>query len=70
MTNVSCMTAPRVARRPQTGLWPLLARWADVRRQRAHLAALDDGALNDIGVTRKQARREARKPFWMMPFFR
>lgn len=34
------------------------------RRQRVALAALDDHALRDIGLTRHQAEREAAKPFW------
>lgn len=37
-----------------------LERW----RQREALAALDDRALADIGVTREQAAMEASKPFW------
>ena len=37
-----------------------LERW----RQRDALAALDDRALADIGVTREEAALEASKPFW------
>jgi uncharacterized protein YjiS (DUF1127 family) len=37
---------------------------ADRRRQRHALAELDDHLLRDIGLTRYQARIEARKPFW------
>jgi uncharacterized protein YjiS (DUF1127 family) len=33
-------------------------------RQRGILLELDDRLLQDIGVTREEARREARKPFW------
>ena len=33
-------------------------------RQRQDLRELDDHLLGDIGITREQARREARKPFW------
>lgn len=33
-------------------------------RQRRELAHLDDRLLRDIGLTRTQARAEARKPFW------
>lgn len=33
-------------------------------RERQALAQLDDEALKDIGVTRKQANAEASKPFW------
>ncbi|HEY7459200.1 MAG TPA: DUF1127 domain-containing protein [Xanthobacteraceae bacterium] len=34
------------------------------RRQRRALAALDSQLLNDIGVSKADAVREARKPFW------
>jgi len=34
------------------------------RRQRNALLELDNWRLNDIGVTRDQARDEGRKPWW------
>jgi len=37
------------------------------RRQRLHLAALDDAALADIGLTRAEARIEAGRPIWDVP---
>ena len=33
--------------------------------QRRALANLDDHLLRDIGVSRGEAQREARKPFWL-----
>jgi uncharacterized protein YjiS (DUF1127 family) len=42
------------------GLARCHARW----RQRQALRALDDRLLRDIGLTRAEAEREARKPFW------
>ena len=33
-------------------------------RQRGFLKDLDDRQLKDLGLTREQALREARKPFW------
>jgi uncharacterized protein YjiS (DUF1127 family) len=39
-------------------------RWIARHRQRAHLAALTDADLLDIGVSREDADAEARKPFW------
>lgn len=36
-------------------------------RQRQDLAALDDAALRDIGVTRREARSEAARPAWDVP---
>jgi uncharacterized protein YjiS (DUF1127 family) len=40
------------------------SRWHSRSRQRQALAALDSHLLDDIGVTRSAATREARKPFW------
>jgi uncharacterized protein YjiS (DUF1127 family) len=48
-------------RRPFAGL---IARWIERTRQRQALATLDDGMLRDIGITRAEAVREWKKPFW------
>lgn len=37
--------------------------WAEKTRQRRHLAGLDDHMLDDIGLTRRQARRETSRWF-------
>lgn len=42
----------------------LLARWLDAARSRQTLDELDEHLLRDIGLTRDEARREARKFFW------
>ncbi|WP_422370399.1 DUF1127 domain-containing protein [Hoeflea sp.] len=44
--------------------WRQLAKWSDRRRQRLHLDQLDAHLLKDIGITRKQARREADRWFF------
>ncbi|KZY41693.1 hypothetical protein A3731_06580 [Roseovarius sp. HI0049] len=36
-------------------------------RQRRKLAQLDEAALRDIGITRRQALEEARRPAWDVP---
>ena len=36
-------------------------------RQRRKLARLDDAALRDMGLTRKEARDEAKRPAWDVP---
>ena len=36
----------------------------DIRRQRRDLLLLDDHLLNDIGVSREEALREAHRPLW------
>lgn len=33
-------------------------------RQRQHLRELDDRLLADVGLSRREALKEARKPFW------
>lgn len=46
------------------GLIETIAVWSVRRRQRHALAELDEHLLNDVGLSREQARREAAKPFW------
>lgn len=52
------------ARRVIVACMRLVALWVDRARQRRILATFDDRLLSDIGVTRLEAEREARKPFW------
>jgi uncharacterized protein YjiS (DUF1127 family) len=47
-----------------TPFWRWCARCSARSRQRRALTQLDDHALKDIGVTRRQATAEAAKPFW------
>lgn len=49
-------------------LTELAARRA-LRRQRQHLARLDDCRLRDIGLSPEEARREAGRPFWDAPAY-
>ncbi|HMJ43153.1 MAG TPA: DUF1127 domain-containing protein [Pseudolabrys sp.] len=48
----------------RSGLIGTIAIWVVRRRQRRALAQLDDHLLEDVGLSREQARREAGKPFW------
>lgn len=41
--------------------------WHELARQRRALRNLDPKLLNDIGIPREQALREARRPFWDAP---
>ncbi len=41
-----------------------LQAWQERGRQRHHLANLEDFVLQDMGLSRADALREARKPFW------
>jgi uncharacterized protein YjiS (DUF1127 family) len=71
------MTAPSIAlrvrpavrkrERPVSHLRRTLAvldMWRQRLRSRRELVMLDDRSLRDIGLTRYDALREARKPFW------
>lgn len=42
----------------------ILTEWHQRIRQRRHLLELDDRLLKDIGLSRADAWREWRKPFW------
>jgi uncharacterized protein YjiS (DUF1127 family) len=43
-----------------------VARWVDTARSRQTLDDLDEHMLRDIGITRDEAQREARKFFWQV----
>lgn len=67
MDGTSWIEHSSAARRPGTRLRQLidlLVLWHDRARQRRQLAAFDDRALRDMGVTRLDALREYEKPFW------
>lgn len=40
-------------------------KWEERRRTRQHLNNLEDHLLDDIGLTRHQADKEAARPFWL-----
>ncbi|MEM8742152.1 MAG: DUF1127 domain-containing protein [Pseudomonadota bacterium] len=42
----------------------LVLRWADRATQRSRLVELDERMLKDIGISREDAKLEARRPFW------
>jgi len=54
----------RPARR---GLFARLAAMRTAARTRRALDTLDDHVLRDIGITREEAMREARRPAWDVP---
>jgi uncharacterized protein YjiS (DUF1127 family) len=43
----------------------MVATWARRFQTRAALAKLDNAALEDIGMSYRQAFKEANKPFWL-----
>jgi len=42
----------------------MLRRWYEITRERQALAALDDRALKDMGISRTDALEESARPFW------
>ncbi|MCB2110456.1 MAG: DUF1127 domain-containing protein [Defluviimonas sp.] len=44
-----------------------LTRAITLDRERGRLAGLSDAALDDVGLTRAQADREAARPIWDVP---
>ena len=45
-------------------------RWWQLTRQRRRLAALDECALKDLGLSRADAIQESERPFWDDPLSR
>jgi len=44
--------------------WTKFAQWREIARQRRALDQLGDQMLKDIGLSRVDAEREARRHFW------
>ncbi|WP_146589750.1 DUF1127 domain-containing protein [Puniceibacterium confluentis] len=65
MAHISTLSRQR-PHRSQSLIATLLALGA-LHRQRRALARLDDHALNDLGLSRDAALREARRPVWDAP---
>jgi uncharacterized protein YjiS (DUF1127 family) len=70
-TTYSCSAAPKMTIARSATVVPspfgwvkVLGKMHDRWQQRQTLLDLDDHLLRDIGLTRNQAAREARKPFW------
>ncbi|NNE79529.1 MAG: DUF1127 domain-containing protein [Silicimonas sp.] len=55
----------KTARR--TGMLARFSAWYSLISQRRTLSKLDDHLLDDIGISREAARKEARRPVWDAP---
>ena len=60
----SLVPASRTGRRARPSLWQRIVNWNSVARDRRRLLELDARMLEDIGLTREDAYREATRPFW------
>ena len=45
--------------------WATLRLWRERARQRTHLSEMSAQMLDDVGISSRAARYEARKPFWL-----
>ena len=50
---------------PVKRLFATVVAWQQRYELRHHLLEMDDRLLDDIGLSRAQARKEAAKPFWI-----
>jgi len=48
-------------------LWQRVVRWHEVSRERQVLAALNDDALKDMGLSRADVEQETHRHFWNDP---
>lgn len=58
------VTAAKTLRQHLAEWRGMIAEWRRRARSRNELAVLCDRCLRDMGATRYDANREARKPFW------
>ncbi len=64
---MSDITLPAGGSAARPGLWTRLGRMRALHHQRQALARLDDHILRDVGLTRDEAEREARRAAWDSP---
>ncbi len=67
MTLIDQIAAALPRRTAPGGALRRLARLAAVARERRALAGLSDHLLDDVGLTRAEAQREAARPVWDAP---
>ncbi len=66
--STNCDIRHITAQRPATkGIFHTISVFYAVWRQRRALSRLDKSALNDIGLTQREADQEACKPVWDVP---
>ena len=65
MTTLNTSARTFTTQRPSVVRMVKLA--VSAHRQRRALRKLDNAALNDLGLTYDQAKREAKRPFWDVP---
>lgn len=64
MARISALNTGFAAQAPSTSLMDTLNTWYVRWQERRELAALDQRALDDIGLSRGDVLTEISKPFW------
>jgi len=67
MTMTTCNTPARTFTKQRPSVFTVIAQIIETRSQRRALRQLNWDALNDLGLTYAEAKREARRPFWDVP---
>ncbi len=70
MSSQSLLTAHAGVAAPKRSLAARLVMMLGIHRERRSLDQLDAALLEDIGITRDQARKEARRAAWDVPAHR
>lgn len=67
MTMTTCNAPARTFTKQRPSVLRLISHIFATYEQRRVLSTLDRDALNDLGLTYKEAKAEANRPFWDVP---
>ena len=67
MTRTVCHKVSNPTIRHHTPVFQLLSKLFSVQRTRQHLSRLDNHALQDLGLTPREAAEEANRSIWDVP---
>lgn len=67
MTMTTCNAPAHTTATQRPSIGAILAQIIATHSQRRALGKLDRDALNDLGLTYAEAKREAKRPFWDIP---
>ena len=67
MTLMTHTTGRTLAPARTRGVVATVLSWLHLSNSRIDLTGLDSQMLHDIGVSEKEADREAKRPFWDVP---
>ncbi len=67
MTMTTCNTPARFTAKQRPSAFRMIAHVLATQHQRRALRKLGSDALNDLGLSREDAKSEANRPFWDVP---